>query len=365
MNRLLAGIRVLDLSRLVPGPFCSLHLAQLGAEVIKLEDPAGGDPTRHLAPALFAQLNRGKRSLALDLREPAGRRRLHELVTGADVLLESFRPGVMARYGCDYTSLRAYNPRLVYAALTGYGQTGPWAPRAGHDLNFQASSGLLAAARAGTGTENAAPRPGRLPLTDLAGGLSCALGIVAALFGARASGQGCFLDAALLDSALALQPTALAGLAADGFADTEDRLAGALPNYDTYRCADGRDLALGALELKFWRNFCAAVGRADLAQTLPQPGAAGEPVRLQLRELFASRSREHWMAVLEDADACVSAVLEFDEALKTEQIRGRGLIGAAGADAAFPIRFTNAATPEPGPAPELDEAAPRDGSRFG
>ncbi|MGH8517856.1 MAG: CaiB/BaiF CoA transferase family protein, partial [Panacagrimonas sp.] len=209
LNPLLSGVRVLDLSRLLPGPFCSLYLAQLGAEVIKVEEPNGGDYARALSADLFELVNRGKKSVTIDLRKPADREAFLELAKSADVILESFRPGVMDKLGCGFETVRAINPRIVFAALTGYGQTGPYRDRAGHDLNYRGYAGELDQ----TGTSDAAPAPGNCQVADLAGGaLTCLAGILAALFGVRASGVGTFVDAAMLDGTLALQVIALSSV---------------------------------------------------------------------------------------------------------------------------------------------------------
>ncbi|MDE2148804.1 MAG: CoA transferase [Gammaproteobacteria bacterium] len=354
MNPLLSGLRVLDLTRLLPGPFCTLYLAQMGATVIKIEAPGGGDYARALSPELFALINRGKQSLALDLRKPAGAGVLRRLAHDADVLIESFRPGVMDKLGCGYAALRGENPRLVYAALTGYGQTGPWKDRAGHDLNYCGYAGVLDQ----TGTAAGPPAQCGFQIADLAGGaLTCAIGILAAVIGARASGHGCLVDAAMLDGTLALQAVTLAHSTAFGVDPQRghDLLTGGLPSYAVYRCADGKYLALGALEPKFWANFCRAAGRPELARKTPQPGPAGEPLRAELAALVAGKTRDQWETLLADADACASAVLTPVEALHGDQIHARGLVQEIAGKPAFglPLRFEHAATAATAPAAKL------------
>ncbi|HXG28711.1 MAG TPA: CaiB/BaiF CoA-transferase family protein, partial [Nevskiales bacterium] len=251
-NPLLSGIRVLDLSRLLPGPFCTLYLAQLGAEVIKIEEPDGGDYTRAMSPELFQLVNRGKKSVTLDLRRAEDVALFKRMVAQADVVLDSFRPGVMERLGCGYETLKAINPRLVYAALTGYGHTGPYRDKAGHDMNYRGYAGELEQ----NGGSGGAPATGNFQVADLAGGaLTCAIGILAAVIGARASGEGAFVDVAMLDGTLALQAVALGTLRAHGRVQPrgEDMLSGALPNYSLYKCRDGKYLAVGALEPKFFK----------------------------------------------------------------------------------------------------------------
>ncbi len=325
MNPLLAGLTVLDLSRLLPGPFCSLYLAQLGATVIKVEEPGTGDYARLLSPEMFALVNRGKKSITLDLKKPQDVSRLHALVQTADVVLESFRPGVMDKLGCGYATLKAINPRLVFCALTGYGQDGPWRDQAGHDLNYCGYAGVLDQ----TGAADAAPAMSGFQIADLAGGaLTAALGIVAAALGARASGEGCFVDAAMLDGTLALQATTLSTLRALGQAATRggDMLTGALPNYAVYETADGQYMAMGALESKFFQAFCAAVNRPDLARMPLAPGKPGAPLRAEITALFKSKTRDEWTELLAAADCCVTPILTPAEALETLQAKARGLL---------------------------------------
>lgn len=374
-NPLLAGLRVLDLSRLLPGPFCTLHLAQLGAEVIKIEEPDGGDYARALSPALFEIVNRGKKSVTLDLRREADQATLREMVKTADVLIESFRPGVMDRLNCGYEALREVNPRLVYASLTGYGQTGPFRDRPGHDLNYLAYAGVLDQ----TGIPGRRPAMSNVQIADLAGGaLTCALGILAAVHGARASGQGCWVDAAMLDGSLSLQAMALGTLHQHGrtLPRGRDFLTGALPNYGIYRCRDGKYLAVGALEPKFLKAFLAELlpgwllrrGRRTAARTdkgaassekagagKPVLGLSGNPDRMRrtllplrwlIQAILITRPRDAWEARLADRDACISAVLTLEEALASEQVRARELVEYRNGKPMLrsPLRFVGART---------------------
>lgn len=326
MNPLLTGLTVLDLSRLLPGPFCSLYLAQLGATVIKIEEPGTGDYARQLSPEMFALVNRGKQSITLDLKNAADVARFHTLVKTADVVLESFRPGVMDKLGCGYTTLKGINPRLIFCALTGYGQDGPWRNHAGHDLNYCGYAGALEQ----SGTADAAPAMSGFQVADLAGGaLTAALGIVAAALGAKASGEGCFVDAAMLDGTLALQTTTLSTLRALGAAAPRggDMLTGALPNYAVYETADGQHMAMGALESKFFQAFCKAVARPDLARMPLAPGKPGAALRDELTALFKTKTRDAWAQLLADADCCVTPILTPAEALHSAQAKARGLVG--------------------------------------
>jgi len=340
-NPLLSGIRILDLSRLLPGPFCTLYLAQLGAEVIKIEEPNGGDYTRALSPEMFAQVNRGKKSLTLDLRKASDVQLFHRMVEQSEVVLESFRPGVMDKLGCGYETLKALNPRLVYAALTGYGQSGPYRDRPGHDMNYCGYAGVLDQ----MGCAGGPPAPGNFQIADLAGGaLTCAIGILAAVIGARASGQGTFVDVGMMDGTLAMQVVSLATIRTLGTAPQrgQDMLSGGLPNYAIYECADGKHLALGSLESKFFQRACVLAGRPDLLKKPLAPGKAGDGLRQELVALFKSKTRDEWDALLAHEDSCASGILSPDEVLRNEQVRARGLVETVGGKPAYamPIQFS-------------------------
>lgn len=344
-NPLLSGIRILDLTRLLPGPFCTLYLAQMGADVIKVEEPNGGDYARSLSPELFALVNRGKKSVTLDLRKPEGAALLRTLAADVDVVIESFRPGVMDKLGCGYEALRESNPRLVYAALTGYGQTGPYKDRAGHDMNYCGYAGALDQ----SGAQDGPPALSNFQMADLAGGaLTCALGILAAIIGAKASGTGTFVDAAMLDGTLALQVMALSTMRTLGHANArgEDMLTGTLPNYSVYACADGKHVAMAALEPKFFLNFCAAVNRPDLTRMPLAPGAGGAALRAELAALFKTRTRDEWEDLLGNKDCCVSAIYTPEESLANAQVQARGMVESDDGKPAFrlPLRFTGTET---------------------
>ncbi len=303
-------MRILDLSRLLPGPFATLCLQGVGATVLKVEEPGGGDYLRHIPPmvtvngepvgAWFAALNRGKRSVALDLRTEGGRTRLLTLCEGADALVESFRPGVMARLGLDPRELVERFPTLVVASLTGWGQTGPMAALPGHDLGFLALAGIFG------GGEPTVPR---MQWGDLAGGgLVAALRILAAVH----AGRGGWLDIAMLDGLVGLQQTQFATLAAGGAPD--ELLTGGSPVYGVYRCADGGFVTVAALEPRFLEPLARA--------------AAGDLSREALARLFASRSRKAWLQEL--GDACVVPVLRPAEVAVDSQVATRGLFTPEG-----------------------------------
>jgi crotonobetainyl-CoA:carnitine CoA-transferase CaiB-like acyl-CoA transferase len=327
------GLRVLDLSRLLPGGFCSLLLADFGADVIKVEDTGTGDYIRWSPPAfegaedtakgsLFLSLNRGKRSVRIDLKTEAGREVLLRLVRDADVLLESFRPGVLDRLGVGYERLREENPRLVYCAITGYGLTGPNVHRSGHDLNYLGLNGVLAL----SGDEDGPPVQAGAQIADLGGGaLMAAFGILAALRERDRSGEGQLVDASMFDGALSL----LAMVAARVFAAGErprrghEMLGGAVVCYRPYACSDGW-VTLGALEPKFWAAWCRGVGREDLVER--QFEGPGSAVHTEVEAIFAARTRAEWAAFAGEHDCCLEPVLELEETLESELVRAREMV---------------------------------------
>ena len=333
MSLPLEGLRVLDLSRLLPGGFCSLMLADFGADVIKVEDTRMGDYVRWSPPyyegadetargALFLALNRGKRSIRVDLKTDAGKEVLLRLARDADVLLESFRPGVLDRLGVGYERLRAENPRLVYCAITGYGQDGPNRDRSGHDMNYLGLNGLLGL----TGDANGPPVQAAGQIADIGGGAQMAvIGIMVALRERERSGEGQLVDCSMFDGSLSW----LALVAADAFAAGrtvrrgEVQLAGALTCYRPYRCADGY-VTLGALEPKFWRAWCQGVGREDLVDHAFDP--PGSPAHVAVCEVFASRTREQWREFASEHDCCLEPVLDLDEALESELVAAREMV---------------------------------------
>ncbi|HWS25566.1 MAG TPA: CaiB/BaiF CoA-transferase family protein [Xanthomonadales bacterium] len=320
LSGLLAGLTVIDLSRNLPGPFCTRMLADLGARIIKVEPPEG-DPTRPLAP-LFAALNHGKDCRRIDFRQPAEIEQLRSWLIEADVMLDSFRPGILASLGLDFDTLKARNPNLVMVSITGYGQHGPWAGRGGHDLNFLALSGALDQMRAPTGELALS----NVQWGDLAGGSSMAcIAILAALFAARRDGAGRHIDISMAHGAHAhlTLPIATASLflpllgRAPGAG--EDLLNGGLPCYNVYATADGRHLAVGALEHKFWQAACVVFERPDWSERHWQRGLQpGSPENADFRDavaaLVATRTLADWSARFEAADACVTPVLTLAEA---------------------------------------------------
>jgi len=341
----LEGVRVLDLSRLLPGGFCSLLLADFGAEVLKVEDTGMGDYARWAPPnydgaadsaksALFLALNRNKRSIRLNLKEEGGREVLLRLAGEYDVVLESFRPGVLDRLGVGYDRLRERNPGLVYCAITGYGQDGPYRDRSGHDLNYIGLVGVLGL----TGDRGGPPiQPGG-QIADIGGGaMMAAFGILAALRERDRSGQGQLVDVSMADGALSWLAMVAGRYLCDGVAPRrgDPELAGRLICYRPYACADGW-VTLGALEPKFWQAWCRGVGREDLVPA--QFEAPGSDAHAQVERIFLERTREQWRAFASEHDCCLEPVLELDEALDSTLVRAREMVVELDQPGAGPVQ---------------------------
>ncbi len=328
MASFLNGIRVLDLGQFLPGPYCAQVLADMGAEVIKLEAP-GGDPMRAFGPlgsdgvSLFYKgINAGKTAVTLDLKTETGRGQFRELVSCADVLIESFRPGALERLGFPQSGLRALNPRLIHCALSGFGQTGPYRLRAGHDINYMSLSGGLAA----SGTEDR-PVMAAPPVADFASGSQAASAILAALFGRERSGKGCYLDMSIAESVLAWQGMNLT--ACNSASHKPERavnmLNGGYACYQIYRTADDRFISLGAIETKFWANFCNALSQPDWIprqmEPAPQTGLIAEVAHAIAQEELAG-----WQSRLDPVDCCFHEVVEPRELAEHPQIRERAML---------------------------------------
>ncbi|MEO8630621.1 MAG: CoA transferase [Betaproteobacteria bacterium] len=323
----LAGIRVLDFSTLLPGPMATLMLAEAGAEVIKIERPESGEELRSYRPrfsdtsVLFAMLNRGKRSIAIDLKAPDTQELLRPLIESADIVVEQFRPGVMTRLGLDYDAVSAINPRIIYCAITGYGQHGPKAQVAAHDLNYQADAGLLSIA---SGPDGAPVVPNAL-LADIAGGAYPAvINILLALRARDQTGRGCKLDIAMTDGLL---PFAYWGIG-NGVATGNwpraggELLSGGSPRYQIYRTQDGHFLAAAPLEDRFWSAFCDAIELpAPMRDDRPDPAAT----RAAVAKRIAQRSAAHWLAHFVGKDVCCNLIRTLRAALDDPQFHGRGL----------------------------------------
>ena len=321
---------MLDLSRLLPGPYASLVLADLGASVDKVEDPAGGDVVRSLPPrlgedsAVFCALNRNKRSLSLNLKNPAGAEAFRRLVAHYDVLIESFRPGVMERLGLSFDILSSQNPGLIYCAISGYGQTGPDRLKAGHDINYIARAGVLAYG----GEPGGPPAMPGVQLADVGGGSLFALvGILAALHERDQTGRGRFVDVSMMEGALAFLhmhlAAALLARSKSALARGSEPLNGGYASYNVYQTADGRYLSIGALEPKFFSQVCERLGRPELLEQAYDASEGDRAVRAELAGIFASKPLAHWLKVFDGADACVEPVIEGLQVLDDPQLRAR------------------------------------------
>ena len=323
----LSGIRVLDFSTLLPGPMATLLLAEAGAEVIKFERPESGEELRNYQPRFadtsvpFAMLNRGKRSIAIDLKAPAVLTQLRPLIEAADVVVEQFRPGVMDRLGLGYDVLSAINPRIIYCAITGYGQTGPRAQVAAHDLNYQAQSGMLAIA---AGTDGAPVVPAAL-VADIAGGTYPAvINILLALRAREQSGHGCKIDVSMTDNLFTFLYWAIGNGTQTGRWPQPggELLSGGSPRYQVYRTADGKFIAAAPLEDRFWNNFCELIGLpAALREDRKDPRAT----RRAVAEIVMGRSSLEWAAAFEGKDVCCCVVRSVEEAIRDPQFTSRGL----------------------------------------
>lgn len=324
MAKPLAGVRVLDLTRLLPGGICTLLLADMGADIIKIEDPRGGDYARWMPPllhgqgAFFRASNRNKRSMILNLKSEDGQNVLHRLVESADVLIEGFRPGVTARLGCDPETLHAINPRLIYASLSGWGQTGPYTYLSGHDLNYVSLNGLQGA----MGT----PQPLGGQIADVGGAYAAVMGITAALFKRERTGEGDTIDIALSEAGMPFAMYAFVESAVTGVPGGSGSLTGGAAFYDVYRSRDDRPMALAAIEPAFWKNFCEAVNRPDWLPLHTDPSEQ-ERLRREIQALFATEDAATWHERLADADCCFTLITPPAQITDDPQIQARGMAG--------------------------------------
>ncbi|MGH2983179.1 MAG: CaiB/BaiF CoA transferase family protein [Solirubrobacterales bacterium] len=366
----LSDVRVLDLTRLLPGGFCTMLLADLGAEVLKVEDTGMGDYVRWAPPyyegaedsaksALYLSLNRGKRSIRIELKSEGGREVLLRLARDYDVLVESFRPGVLDRLGVGYERLREENPGLVYCAISGYGQDGPNRDRSGHDMNYLGLNGLLGL----TGEADGPPVQSAGQIADLGGGgLIAAFTILAALRERQRSGEGQFLDVSMTDGSLSWLAMVAGEYFASGVAPARGHmnLSGGLVCYRPYACKDGH-VTLGALEPKFWQEFCRGVGRENLIQHQFEP--PGSETHKEVEKIFAERTREEWRQFASEHDCCLEPVLGVDEALDSDLVRAREMVVEVDQPGAeepvrmlgFPVKLSRTPGGPQGPGPALGE----------
>ncbi|MGF6113859.1 CaiB/BaiF CoA transferase family protein [Pseudomonas frederiksbergensis] len=354
----LASLKVLDFSTLLPGPFASLLLADMGAEVLRIESPTRMDLLRVLPPhdqgvsASHAYLNRNKRSLALDLKQPEALEVIKQLLQDHDIVLEQFRPGVMERLGLGYEALKAINPKLIYVSITGYGQTGPYKDRAGHDINYLALAGLSSY----TGRADSGPLPLGIQAADIAGGsLHGVIGLLAAVIARQTTGQGQHLDVSMTDCAFSLNAMAGAGYLACGVEPgREEQMLNGGSFYDYYRSRDGRWLSVGSLEPPFMQQLCAALGRPELAaQGLSPKPAQQQALKNELKMEFEKHDFAELCALFAGVDACVEPVLSVAEAVRHPQLQARGVVtevpredGSSQQQMACPLKFSEG-LPEP------------------
>ncbi|MCB2227132.1 MAG: CoA transferase [Desulfarculaceae bacterium] len=357
MSGALSGVKVLDLSMNLPGPYLTWLLACLGAEVLKLENPAGGDYGRSIGGSegdspYFQAVNRGKKSLALNLATPQGREVFFKLLAEYDVLVEGFRPGVMERLGLGYGQASAAQPKLIYLSVNGYGLEGPNLERAGHDINYLALAGVLGMTGCASGELGL---PG-VQIADLAGGSLLGLsGLLAALYQREKTGQGQLIDASMFDGSLSLATMVQAGVATGRDDPRPGRMTlnGRYPCYNLYRTKGGGWFSLGALEPKFWQNFCAALERPDLLDR-----QFGGPEAIQeVAAIFAQRTRSEWARFWNDHDACCEPVLSLNEAVESPLARARSMIADTpiGPRLAAPLKLSASPIQEQGPAPALGQ----------
>ena len=337
IDRFLTGVKVLDLSQYIPGPFATRQLADLGAEVIKVEPP-DGDPMRRFMhsgddsmSAIYRHLNRGKRICRINLKLEQGKQCLHNLITKADVLLESFRPGVLEKLGFDQNLLNQINPRLIYCALSGYGQTGPYRLRAGHDINYAAASGSLQV----SGTQ-ARPVIGYPPIVDHAGAMQASIAMLGALYAREHSGKGAFLDISLFETILSWQYLPLLTRQS---ARADSIINGGAACYNIYRCNDGEFVSLGAIEPQFWQRFCETVDRPQWVErqleTMPQ-----DDLMTELSSLFALHPVGYWNQLFSSVDCCYEPVIFPHEPISHIQIKARNALANNGP--AYPGQINNA-----------------------
>ncbi len=361
MPQTLEGIRVISMAEQYPGPYCTMLLADMGADVVLVERPGTGDPARGMGggtSGFFAAVNRNKRSVAVNLKSEGGREALASLLRDADVFVEGFRPGVMARLGFDYARVRALNPRIVYCSISGYGQTGPYRDRPGHDLSYEALAGVLANLIPDGDFEH---RP-NVAMADLSSAMFATAGILGALLHRERHGAGQHVDVSMTDGMVSWMTIALSAALQTGQA--RGGVAGGEPAYGVFRCADGKWITLSvAHEDHFWRNLCGVLGRDDLATLSGHERRArrDELVRV-LQDAMATRPRDAWVATLAAADVACGPLLAIDEVPDDPQVRARGMIGEApGPDGgvlryvAHPVKYSGAPTPFRRPAPALGE----------
>ena len=318
----LQDIRVLDMSRLLPGPFCTRLFADMGADVIKIEEPVEGDYSRDFVPrrgdfaCWFMEVNRNKKSVALDLKNEEDRRLFLELAKTAQVVVESYRPGVMKKLGVDFETVKQVNPKIVYCSITGYGKQGPLVKQADHDIGYQSLAGLISL----SGEKDGKPSIPGVLAADMQASAMAGMSILAALHHAEQTGEGQEISLSLFDTCLALVPGVSATYFGNGFVNMRGNnwLSGANPNYNVYRTKDGRYMSVGCLEEKFWKNLCGVLERPDLIPVI-QDETKYPWLKDELTAIIATKTMEEWVELAKGSDSCFAPVLNYDEALATGQ----------------------------------------------
>ena len=318
----LQDIRVLDMSRLLPGPFCTRLFADMGADVIKIEEPVKGDYSRDFVPrrgdfaCWFMEVNRNKKSVALDLKNEEERRLFLELAKTAQVVVESYRPGVMKKLGVDFETVKQVNPKIVYCSITGYGKQGPLVKQADHDIGYQSLAGLISL----SGEKDGKPSIPGVLAADMQASAMAGMSILAALHHAERTGEGQEISLSLFDTCLALVPGVSATYFGNGFVNMRGNnwLSGANPNYNVYRTKDGRYMSVGCLEEKFWKNLCGVLERPDLIPVI-QDETKYPWLKDELTAIIATKTMEEWVELAKGSDSCFAPVLNYDEALATGQ----------------------------------------------
>ncbi|MEX2706732.1 MAG: CaiB/BaiF CoA transferase family protein [Candidatus Freyrarchaeum guaymaensis] len=358
----LDGVKILDFSRLLPFNYATLLLADMGAEVLKVEEPVLGDYMRWAPPILkkenatFLMLNRNKKSMKLNLKTEKGREIVKKLVERYDVVFETFRPGVMDRLGLGYKDLRKVNPRIIYCSTTGFGQDGPYRDRPGHDINYISIAGILGA----TGRHTGAPVIPGIPISDMNSGVFSALAIVSALLVRERTGKGQYIDVSMTDTVLTYNVFHI-GNYISGYDVGDDGTLGTLGEhayYNVFRTKDGGVISLGNIEGKFWANFCMVIGREDLIDKQFVPKDEAKKILSEVREIMLTKTREEWLKLMEEKDICVAPVYSIGEVLRDPQLRHRGMfvevehpVEGKTLHVAFPIKFTETPAALRTPAP--------------
>lgn len=336
---ILKNVKILDLTRLLPGPYCTWIFSKLGANVIKIEDPNKGDYSR--GSPLYELINGGKKSLTLNLKKSSGKEILLDLVSQSDVLVEGFRPGVMDKLGLGYNVLKEHNKRIIVCSISGYGQTGPYRNTAGHDINYISISGLLGL---NINKTSKSPMIPPLQIGDIGGGVFAALSILASLYKRGIDGEGEYIDVSMTDVAVSLFVIAYQGLLAETFS------SGLFPCCNVYKTKDEKFVSIGAIEAKFWNNFCTLIGRDDLIQAQYNSSAIEE-----IKKIFSEKTREEWIKIFKGVDVMVTPVYSPEEVFNDPQVLSREIFDQEKKILNFPVKFLKTSTKDDRKAPALGE----------